>query len=103
MSSAPFQLGLEVVNRLPIENCWVVLRTKDRAAMIREIARVREHTTVRDEILVHELGYRPDHPVPCAMWFAEVKIKMDRKPGEEPVIKLGWQEYKGRKRATMIY
>ena len=75
----------------------------DRAAMIREITRVQEHTTMRDEILVYELGYRPDHPVPCAMWFAEVKIRMDRKPGEEPGLKLGWHEYKGRKRATMIY
>ena len=100
MSSMPFKLGLPVVDKLPLISGHYVLRAKDRQHMYKIIRATQAALDDTATILVYEIEYRPDHPVPVRTWFAEVKIVMD--PVEEKDVFL-WKPYPGKTKATMIY
>lgn len=78
MSSAPFCLGIPVVDSLEACDGSVVLRSRDKDSAIAELLRVRKELTQYDEIKTYFIGYRPDYPVPVSRYFTEVKINLGR-------------------------
>ena len=105
MSSAPFSLGLPVVDQVPLSTGSLVLRSKSKEAEDIKLHRLRGMLTEDDLILVHTIGYRPDHPVPVAMWFSEVKVVMGgAKDGLLKFGFIGWTYVgTGIRKARMIY
>ena len=78
MSSAPFCLGIPVVDSLEACDGSVVLRSRNKDSAIAELVRVRKELTQYDEIKIYFIGYRPDYPVPVSRYFTEVKIDLGR-------------------------
>lgn len=83
MSSAPFCLGIPVMDDLPAESGSYVLRTRGKKEFTEKIQDLQNKLTVRDLIKIYFIGYRPDSPVPVSRYFAEVCIEIG---GAE-----GWQ------------
>ena len=78
MSSAPFCLGIPVVDSLEACDGSVVLRSRNKDSAIAELLRVRKELTQYDEMKIYFIGYRPDYPVPVSRYFTEVKINLGR-------------------------
>lgn len=78
MSSAPFCLGIPVVDSLEACDGSVVLRSRNKDSAIAELVRVRKELTRYDEMKIYYIGYRPDHPVPVSRYFTEVQINLGR-------------------------
>lgn len=74
MSSAPFQLGVPIVDSLPNENGTYILRTRNEEDALSEINRLRKNLTKNDLIKVYYIGYRPDNPIPVSRYFTEICI-----------------------------
>ena len=104
MSSEPFKLGLSIVERLVPQESRVVLRTRNRDEMIRIIMRTRKQLTVRDLILVREMGLRPDRPISTPAWFAEVAILTDvsQETRMDYLRQIDWRVYEGKRRGRII-
>ena len=95
---------LPIVDRLPTVSCEVILRSKSRKDMEREISRLQNILSRDDLILVYEIGLRPDKPVPVARHFAEVQIRI-RGASDADItesISPWWAITTGRKKATMM-
>lgn len=95
---------LPIVDRLPTVSCEVILRSKSREDMEREIRRLQSILSRDDLILTYEIGLRPDRPVPVARHFAEVKIRI-RGASDADVtesISPWWWVTTGKKKATMM-
>lgn len=74
MSSLPFKLGLPVLDIIPPEDGYYVLRSTDPEHRARKLARLQRSLSEKDLITFWDLGFRPDHPCPVAMFFTEVHI-----------------------------
>ena len=74
MSSAPFSLGLPVVDSIPNVEGTYILRSKSRRDTMREIERLRQNLSTKDLISVYWIGNRPDKPIPVSRFFAEVWV-----------------------------
>ena len=102
MSSTPFCLGVPVVDRLPLTEGCYVLRADTSEQLFKRVRRYQQMITPEDEILVREIGYRPDHPVPLRKFFAEVIVKIG--PHERNGISLFfWHSFPGKCKGKMIY
>ena len=101
MSSGPFSLGLPVTDRLPAMSGEWVLRSDSREQMLRKIRRMQEMLTPRDLIMVHDIGYRPDKPVPLRKFFAEVRIYMGDPDRHFNVW--WWAGYRGKRKSVIVY
>ena len=60
MSSKPFQLGIPVVDALPLETGEYVLRTRDYKSAMKELERIRKLLSTKDLILAYFIGLKPD-------------------------------------------
>jgi len=79
MSSAPFQTDLPVIDRLRYGYPdRFILRSKSKEEAERKIRELVEREPRGEDIRVYYYGFRPDHPVPVAMYFLEVEIKRDK-------------------------
>lgn len=78
MSSAPFCLGIPVVDSLEACDGSVVLRSRNKDLAIAELVRIRKELTPYDEMKIYYIGYRPDYPVPVSRYFTEVEINLGR-------------------------
>ena len=101
MSSSPFALGIPVVDHLPLTDGSYVLRADTRDQLYKRIARYQEMITPEDRIIVSDIGYRPDRPVPVRKFFAEVRVIIG--PSELRYDHYMWHVFPGKRRARMIY
>ena len=76
MSSAPFRLGIPVVDTLPSSDGTYILRSKLRRDAMQEIGRLRQGLSTKDRISVYWIGNRPDKPIPVSRYFTEVRIRI---------------------------
>ena len=76
MSSAPFRLGIPVVDSLPNSYGTYVLRSKSRRDAMQEIERLRQSLTTKDRISAYWIGNRPDEPIPVSRYFTEVRVEI---------------------------
>ena len=73
MSSYPFKSGVPVLNNtLYSFPDHFFLRSTDKAASDEKIRRLKRKLPIGVKMRIHEVGFRPDHPVPVAMYFCEV-------------------------------
>lgn len=74
MSSTPFQLGVPIVDEVPPKDGTYILRTKDFSEVQKAIGLLARQLRKSDLIMIHRIGYRPDHPIPLSKLFTEVKV-----------------------------
>ena len=74
MSSAPFSLGVPVVDSLPNSDGTYILRSKSRRDAMQEIGRLRQSLSTKDRISAYWIGNRPDKPIPVSRYFVEVRV-----------------------------
>ena len=78
MSSEPFKIGLPIIDKLrygyPDE---FILRAKSREDAEKKIRDLVTREPIGADIRVWHFGFRPDKPVPVAMYFCEIIIKRD--------------------------
>ena len=74
MSSAPFCLGVPVVDSLPNSDGIYILRSKSRRDAMQEIGRLRQSLSTKDRVTVYWIGNRPDKPIPVSRFFTEVRV-----------------------------
>ena len=89
MSSMPFCLGVPVVDKLMPRDGTVVLRAKNQEHARREIGRLLSILTTKDVVKVHPIGLRPDHPIPVAMYFEEVRVEIGKAEEWQRSIQIG--------------
>lgn len=77
MSSAPYRTGLAVYDNLPKDHDskHYILKARSKKRMDKLIDRLVRYTPVENIIAVYDMGYRPDNPVPVAMYFVEISIR----------------------------
>ena len=85
MSSAPFRLGIPVVDILPSSDGTYILRSKSRRDTMQEIERLRQSLSTKDRISAQWIGNRPDKPIPVSRYFTEVCVEIG--PTEEDWMK----------------
>ena len=76
MSSAPFCLGIPVVDSIPNASGTYILRSKSCREAIQEIERLRQSLSTKDRISVYWIGNRPDKPIPISRYFVEVRVEI---------------------------
>lgn len=76
MSSAPFCLGVPVVDSLPNSEGTYILRSKSRRDAMQEIGRLRQSLSTKDRVSVYWIGNRPDKPIPVSRCFTEVRVEI---------------------------
>ena len=78
MSSAPFKNGLQIIDKTRFGYPdHFILRSKSQEDAEKKIRDVVEREPHGADIRVTYYGFRPDHPVPTAMYFCEIEIKRD--------------------------
>ena len=75
MSSAPFKTGLPVIDkpRFGFPEMFI-LRAKSREDAEKKIKEVAALESMPAEIRVYHYGFRPNYPVPTAMYFCWVEV-----------------------------
>lgn len=74
MSSAPFCLGVPVVDDIPAESGTYVLRTRSYHDLALKVNDLQNRLSKRDLIKLYFIGYRPDKPIPVGRLFTEVAV-----------------------------
>lgn len=88
MSSAPYRTGLTVYDNVhkDTDKNHYILKAKSKKRMDKMIDRLVRYTPVENIIAVYDIGYRPDKPVPVAMYFAEISIRTPEMVGAGDVF-----------------
>lgn len=83
MSSSPFKTGLQIIDkpRFGYPDHFI-LRSKSREDAEKKIRDVVEREPHGEDIHVTYYGFRPDQPVPTAMYFCEIEIKREHERKE---------------------
>ena len=107
MTSSPFKSGLPVVDRIPQQDCHVILRSHTLQDMQRKVRRLQEGLTVKDMIKVYPIGQRPDKPVPVSAFFTEIEVKINATSEDRLITEANpfWTVHMGKRKtqATIIY
>lgn len=107
MTISPFKCGLPVVDRIPQQDCHVILRSHTLQDAMRKVRRLQEGLTVKDMIKVYPIGLRPDKPVPVSAFFAEIEIKINATNEDRLITEANpfWTVYRGKRKTqtTIIY
>jgi hypothetical protein len=105
MSSAPFQLGLKVVDDFkynpPFEGAEIsfVMRGKDEKDTVTKLIKILDDVPDNMKMLIYHIGFRPDKPTPVARYFIEVEIDRKDRHGFPFFWHGGWS---GRKKAEEV-
>lgn len=85
MSSAPFCLGVPVVDDIPAESGIYVLRTRSYHDLALKVNDLQNRLSKRDLIKLYIIGFRPDKPIPVGRLFTEVAVDIGGAQKRHPI------------------
>lgn len=89
--SLPFELGIPVLDDPDVmapDN--FILRARTEADCWKKLEKFLSYFEPTTRIKFYRIGFRPDHPIPTAMYFYEINVDRNPSPYDKGI---GWHFY----------